>query len=267
MTRWPTWFESSVWTTPSTPVTTAIAIIAATSRFSRRRSSLGERGVEDLLDQEGRDRCRARTRRRSARARRRAGPVRAEEDGDPAQVRAADGRVGGPLRRLHRVEVASRPRGISHRVRTRQGSRCAPGSRALDALLQDPGELARGGDRRLSRARPGSARRRRSGCAASRRARATARARCRRSGPARAGRPSRARAALRPASRRRRCTVPCGKIATGSPAADQLLGPADRDVALAAARDRAPRRARPSARRPAGSARAPPSPGSAAAAR
>ncbi len=28
ITRWPTWFESSVWTTPSTPVTTAIAIIA-----------------------------------------------------------------------------------------------------------------------------------------------------------------------------------------------------------------------------------------------
>ncbi len=27
MTRWPTWFESSVWTTPSAPVTIAIAII------------------------------------------------------------------------------------------------------------------------------------------------------------------------------------------------------------------------------------------------
>jgi len=27
MTRWPTWFESRVWMTPRTPVTTAIAII------------------------------------------------------------------------------------------------------------------------------------------------------------------------------------------------------------------------------------------------
>ena len=27
ITRWPTWFESSVWTTPSTPLTIAIAII------------------------------------------------------------------------------------------------------------------------------------------------------------------------------------------------------------------------------------------------
>ena len=27
ITRWPTWFESSVWTTPSAPVTIAIAII------------------------------------------------------------------------------------------------------------------------------------------------------------------------------------------------------------------------------------------------
>ena len=29
ITRWPTWFESSVWITPSTPVTIAITIIAA----------------------------------------------------------------------------------------------------------------------------------------------------------------------------------------------------------------------------------------------
>ena len=29
ITRWPTWFESSVWMTPSAPVTTAIAIIPA----------------------------------------------------------------------------------------------------------------------------------------------------------------------------------------------------------------------------------------------
>jgi hypothetical protein len=35
MTRWPTWFEISVWTTPSAPVTTAIAIIPPTSAVRR----------------------------------------------------------------------------------------------------------------------------------------------------------------------------------------------------------------------------------------
>ena len=29
ITRWPTWFEKSVWITPRTPLTTAIAIIPA----------------------------------------------------------------------------------------------------------------------------------------------------------------------------------------------------------------------------------------------
>ena len=37
MTRWPTTFESHVWTTPSTPVTIEIAIIPPTSQVSRHR--------------------------------------------------------------------------------------------------------------------------------------------------------------------------------------------------------------------------------------
>ena len=41
MTRWPTWFESSVWTTPSAPVTTAIATIPNTSQFSSHRFCSG----------------------------------------------------------------------------------------------------------------------------------------------------------------------------------------------------------------------------------
>ena len=41
ITRWPTWFDSSVWTTPSAPVTTAIATMPATSQLSSHRSCSG----------------------------------------------------------------------------------------------------------------------------------------------------------------------------------------------------------------------------------
>ena len=62
ITRWPTWFESSVWITPRTPVTTAITIIpaafhesarvvaawiASRARLSRNAGTTPERGGED----------------------------------------------------------------------------------------------------------------------------------------------------------------------------------------------------------------------------
>ena len=65
---------------------------------------LGERGVEDLLDQEGRDRSERGGDDDQPEHAGEPGAVRAEEDGDPAQVRAADGRIGRPLRRFREVE-------------------------------------------------------------------------------------------------------------------------------------------------------------------
>ena len=76
ITRWPTWFESSVWITPRTPVTTAIAIIPAASHESA-VVSLRRIAVEDALEQEGRDD-----------AERRRDDDQREQRGEPAAGRA-----------------------------------------------------------------------------------------------------------------------------------------------------------------------------------
>ena len=100
MTLWPTWFESSVCQTPSTPVTIGIATMPATSIVSRPTSSSGiatsstsrsrngettpSAGRED--DQRG-DRAEPR-------------PVRTKEADDPAEVRLPHRGVGRPLGRV-----------------------------------------------------------------------------------------------------------------------------------------------------------------------
>ena len=104
ITRWPTWFESSVWTTPSAPVTIAIAIIPPACERQRPRVVAADR-LEHALEQERRDdaeRGRDDDQQQDAAEPQ---PVRREEAADPAQVRAADRRVGGALgRRVGRVE-------------------------------------------------------------------------------------------------------------------------------------------------------------------
>ena len=99
ITRWPTWFESSVWITPRTPVTIAIAIIPAGRPGEGRRVVAADR-LEDALEQERRDDAQ---RRRQDDQRQEAGepqPVGPEQRTDPPQVRAALLRVGGALGRL-----------------------------------------------------------------------------------------------------------------------------------------------------------------------
>ena len=103
ITRWPTWFESSVWTTPRMPVTTAIAIIPAALTESTRVSLLPDR-LEHVLEQERRhdaERGRHHDQQQDARE---PHPVGREERPDPPQVRAPDGGIrrtlGGRIGRM-----------------------------------------------------------------------------------------------------------------------------------------------------------------------
>ena len=107
MTRWPTWFESSVWMTPRTPVRIAIAIIPATSTFSSDRSRSGSASSKIRSSRKaGIDTDRRREEDQCEDA---AQPcaIGAEEADDAAQVRAAHRRVRRAVDRLRDVERAA----------------------------------------------------------------------------------------------------------------------------------------------------------------
>ena len=115
ITRWPTWLESSVWTTPSTPVTIAIAIIPPALNESAVVSFRAIASRTRLSRNAGTTPSPAET---TISTRTPAEPqlVRREERADAAQVRAAHLRIGGPLgRRIRGVEEHA------HRIRVRRG--------------------------------------------------------------------------------------------------------------------------------------------------
>ena len=98
ITRWPTWFESSVWTTPSDAGHDRDRDHPAGGERELLVSLLADR-LQHPLEQERRHDAERRPRRRSAAGR---PPSRSRYGGraaDPAQVRAAHGRVGGALGR------------------------------------------------------------------------------------------------------------------------------------------------------------------------
>ena len=97
ITRWPTWFERSVWITPSTPVTTAIAIIPPAFRDRAPcRSGPGSPGGRAGAGTPGSRRAPA-EKTISASSRAQPALVGREQGADPPQVRAAHGRVGRTL--------------------------------------------------------------------------------------------------------------------------------------------------------------------------
>ena len=103
MTRWPTWFESSVWATPRTPATIAITIIPAALRETP-RVSCASIATRTTPEQERRNHAEAGAHDDQPEQQREPPPVRAEELPDPAHVRAPHLRVGRPLgRRLSSV--------------------------------------------------------------------------------------------------------------------------------------------------------------------
>ena len=113
MTRWPTWFERSVWRTPRTPVTIAIAIIPPA--FTRARCRYAAIAWRMCLSRKAGTTPTPAAKTISASNPVRRPLVRREERRDPAQVRAADGGFVGTLGRcLGRMEEHA------HRLRVRR---------------------------------------------------------------------------------------------------------------------------------------------------
>ncbi len=114
MTLWPTWFESSVCQTPMTPVTIGITTIPATRTLRSLRLSSGIATSSTSRSRNGETTPTAAEKTMSAQTSAETRAVRPEERDDPPEVRLADGRIGGPLRRHRRtrrsrIGVQARP--------------------------------------------------------------------------------------------------------------------------------------------------------------
>ena len=99
ITRWPTWFESSVCHTPRTPVTIAIAIIPRRGRATARRVVALDR-LQDAAQQEGGHDAESGRDEDQPQDHAEPAAIVAEEPRDALQVRPADRRVGRALGRL-----------------------------------------------------------------------------------------------------------------------------------------------------------------------
>ena len=122
MTRWPTWFESSVWTTPRTPATIAITIIPA-ALTETPRVSCASIATRTRAEQEGREHAQAGAHDDQSEQHRQPPPVRLEQPPDPAHVRAPHLRIGRPLGRRLSPVVEEHPH---QRPTTNSGSRGIP---------------------------------------------------------------------------------------------------------------------------------------------
>ena len=117
ITRWPTWFESSVCHTPRMPLTIAITIMPAANSEICLEFCVLDR-LQEVAEQEGRHDSERRRDEDQREHHAEPAPVRAEQPCDPLQVRAAHRRVGRPVGRFLVAAVPSlrtRPHGRERR--------------------------------------------------------------------------------------------------------------------------------------------------------